>query len=274
MKLITFQEFDNIFQKNVANVFTFYNDTMQLETGQHNAGWLPGRIDLHQYVKSSAIRYYKIYCHLVENNVQSVCDVGGFFSAFPLTLHQLGFSVTMTEALKYYSESFTPLFNYVRSNGVTIVDYDPFEEPFHGNTTYDAVFALAVIEHYPHSLSFFLNNLKAMMHHNGIIVIDVPNIAYLRKRLRFLFGKTPLTHAATIYDSKIPFIGHHHEYTMEELLEVMNKANLNVVTKFYLNYSPSRIISVKNFLKNPVSSLLFMIFPNLRETIGVISKKR
>ncbi|MBK7987550.1 MAG: hypothetical protein IPK11_11690 [Ignavibacteria bacterium] len=61
---------------------------------------------------------------------------------------------------------------------------------------------------------------------------------------------------------------------MEELLEVMNKANLNVVTKFYLNYSPSRIISVKNFLKNPVSSLLFMIFPNLRETIGVISKKR
>lgn len=271
--MISFQEFDTLFQKNVTNVFQFYNDSMQLETGQHNAGWLPGRIDLQQYVRSSAIRYYKIYCHLVDNDVESICDVGGFFSAFPLTLHQLGFSVTMTEALKYYSESFTPLFNYVRNNGVTIVDYDPFEELFHGNTTYDAVFALAVIEHYPHSLSFFLNNLKSMMQREGILVIDVPNIAYLRKRLRFLFGKTPLTHASTIYDSKIPFIGHHHEYTMEELLEVMRKANLKVITKFYLNYSPSRVITLKNFLINPISSLLFMLFPNLRETIGVISQK-
>jgi len=172
----SFSEFSKIYHKKVEEVYKFWNTDMQAEVGKHNIGWAPP-CDFLNYLKLSDRRYYYAYCD-IDDNDKSICDVGGFWGVFPLTLKELGFEVTMTEALKYYSKSFDAIFKYIADKGVSIIDIDPFEQNFDATKKYDFVTIMAVLEHYPHSLKFFLNNINSIINSKGKIYIEVPNIAY------------------------------------------------------------------------------------------------
>ena len=72
-----------------------------------------------------------------------------------------------------------------------------------------------------------MQNMALLMNTSGRLYLEVPNIAYLPKRFTFMLtGKSPLTPIDQIYYSQTPFIGHHHEYTMEELKILARLSNL------------------------------------------------
>ncbi len=131
----------------------------------------------------------------------------------------------------------------------------------------DAVTAMAVIEHYPHSLRPFLGNVKGLLGAGGIVHIEVPNIAYWPKRVAFLLGRTPLADARMIYESAIPFVGHHHEYTMDELRAIAGLAGLEVLREDQYNYSLQP--SWERRLRRPVETLAFAFVPSTRECLSV-----
>jgi len=124
-------------------------------------GWSPERFDFGEYLRKSLRRYQVAIAALDRpGGLGRICDVGGFFGAFPLAMARLGHDVSMTEALRYYSKAFHPLFDYLRDEGIKIIDWDPFELAF--GTDYGR-FNMAVLEHYPHPPELLLRNLRSIL---------------------------------------------------------------------------------------------------------------
>lgn len=214
------------------------------------------------------------YKALLSHGAKTVCDIGGFGGVFPIVMKKLGFDMVMTEALKYYSAAFTPLFDAVRNAGVTIIDYDPFEDRPGFPDRFDAVTCMAVLEHYPHSPHFFMSNLESLVKPSGAIYLEVPNIAYWPKRAVMLLGKSPLPDISEIYSSAVPFIGHHHEYTMVELKKLASLSALEVKAEYAFNYSKpfprTPANHVKLWLTEPIRTVGCYVLPNAMEIISVL----
>jgi SAM-dependent methyltransferase len=185
-------------------------------------------------------------------------------------LRDLGYTVAMTEARGYYSRAFDPLFAFVASRGVEIADYDPFEANAALPTRFDAVTVLAVLEHYPHSLKRFMANVRGMIAERGILYVEVPNIAYWPKRVAFFrHGVSPLPPIEEIWESEVPFIGHHHEFTMSELRSLAKLAGLSVAHEDYYNYTLDNF-PVREVLRRPWLHLVPALVPRTRECLAVV----
>ncbi|HEV2473110.1 MAG TPA: class I SAM-dependent methyltransferase [Chthonomonadales bacterium] len=264
------KEFTAAYQESVAQVVRFWTPEMQTEIASHNIAWAPGKFDFHAYLRASVQRYHRAYSALAGRS-GPVCDVGGFWGVFPLTLRRLGYSVTMTEAMEYYGRSFDPLFEYLAQQDVTISDYDPFTAADGLPGKFDAIFIMAVLEHYPHSLERFMRNVQSGLSEGGLLYVEVPNIAYWPKRIQLLRGRTPCVTIGDIYHSRVPFTGHHHEFTMQELRELARMAGLRVTREEYYNYSGS---GIRALLSTPVTALAGRFSPSSREVLAVACTQR
>jgi len=273
MRSISFQEFKKIYEEKLEAIYKYWTREMQTEMSFHCYGWDPGVFNMRTYLEASVIRYYTAYRAFAKmGGGLTLCDVGGFWGVFPITLRQLGYEVTLTETLKYYGTSFEGLFDSIRAQGVKIVDYDPFKlGPVPDQ--YDMVTVMAVLEHYPHSLRVFMTNMKSMMQPTGGLYLEVPNVAYWPKRMSLLRGRTPLVDLENIYKSKTPFIGHHHEFTIAELRKLASWSELEIVREFFFTYSVTGGFW-KRLWDKPLETTVQLLWPETRECMAVLCQKK
>ncbi|MBD0373202.1 MAG: methyltransferase domain-containing protein [Pyrinomonadaceae bacterium] len=272
--LISFQEFDKVYQASVRAVFEHWTPEMQKEMAQHCHAWSPGLFDFKNYLEASAIRFYKAYLRVAEQGAQvSVCDVGGFWGVLPLTLKEMGYKVAMTESLKYYNDSFDALFDFIAARGVEVFDYDPFEEGAALDEQFDVVTLMAVLEHYPHSHKTLMENVAKLMRPRGKLYIEVPNIAYWPKRVGLLMGRTPLAQTADVYRSAVPFIGHHHEFTIAELRDLARLSRMRVLAEDFYNYTPESLPHFKMFVRSPFQFMASLFLKEARECLAVLCER-
>jgi 2-polyprenyl-3-methyl-5-hydroxy-6-metoxy-1,4-benzoquinol methylase len=246
---------------------------MQMEIAVHNQGWTPALYDFRYYLAASSVRYYKAYRSFAKKgNNQTICDVGGFWGTFPITLKALGYDVTMTESLQYYSDSFDDLQNYISDTGVDVVDYNPFEPEASTPGRFNVVTIMAILEHYPHSLKRFMENITSMLNPGGRIYIEVPNIAYWPKRANFLLGRSPLVPIREIFKSEVPFIGHHHEFSISELRDLALLSGLSILLENFYNYSLGDSFKLSMLVRNPIQFLAFRLLKSSRECLAIFCK--
>jgi len=265
---ISYKEFQKIYNKHLEVIYSYWTSEMQENIAKHNVGWAGHSFE--EYLKKSVKRFYIAYKN-IPDGVKTCCDIGGFWGIYPIVLKELGYDVVMTESLKFYDEGFKKLFAYIEEQGVKIVDIDPFMEKFDAGLQFDYVSIMAVLEHIPHSIAFFMDNIKSIMAEGGSLYIEVPNIAYVRKRFDLLRGISPLPHIESIYTSASPFIGHHHEYSLTELKSLCKMNNLKIENIERYNYSME--INPKKLVRYPLSNLAFAFIPNAREVLAVLGKK-
>jgi 2-polyprenyl-3-methyl-5-hydroxy-6-metoxy-1,4-benzoquinol methylase len=268
MTSITFDDFQRGHRDVVEEVLRHLTPDMQELIARHNAGWRTGEYDFRNYLMRSAIRNFKAFEALSSHDpgVTTVCDVGGFWGVLAVTLARRGLDVTMTETLRYFSGAFDPLFDFVRSEGVRIHDYDPFSNDAGVIGSFDAVTIMALLEHYPHSLKAFMHNLRGLLAPHGMLFVDVPNIAYLHRRLQLLRGETPLPPIRHIFESRVPFTGHHHEFTVAELRELAELAGFEVVKEDAYNYSGSTLklgSLPKSLLRGRADEVFLNLLPHM-----------
>ncbi len=273
MTTLSFQQFDLIYQESVNTVFQHWTREMQEELATHCHSWSPESFDFRNYLEVSSIRFFKAYRSFAKEGIgPRVCDVGGFWGVFPLTLKKLGFDVAMTESLQYYGDSFNGLFQSIRDHGVTIFDYDPFQPGAALPAKFDVIAVMAVLEHYPHSHRQFMGNIKSLLASDGIIYIEVPNIAYWPKRIALMRGQTPLAQLSEVFVSDVPFIGHHHEFTRGELRDLARLSDLSITYEDFYNYTPGSIPSLKMLLRFPIQFLAFNFLKESRECLAITCK--
>ncbi len=256
------------YRRCVDEVLRYLTPAMQQELARHNVGWATGATDFGEYLRRSEPRFFRAYQVLAARpGAASLCDIGGFWGVFPMTLKELGVQeVTMTEALGYYSSAFDGLFEAIRARGVRIVDFDPFDAASPTPGQYDVITVMAVLEHYPHSLASFMGQMLRMLKPAGRLYIEVPNIAYWPKRLQLLRGRSPLVSVEAIYRSAVPFIGHHHEYTLPELRGLAQLAGLRVIAVDAFNCSVDW--SFRYALSNPLFAFMSWFKKDSREVIS------
>jgi 2-polyprenyl-3-methyl-5-hydroxy-6-metoxy-1,4-benzoquinol methylase len=273
MRIVSFQEFDSIYQKSSKSIYEYWTTQMQADIATHCYLWRPGLFDFRTYLQASSIRFYKAYrSFAAEENVKTVCDIGGFWGVFPITLKSLGYDVAMTESLKYYNDSFQDLFKYIAEQGVAIFDYDPFQPNVPSLGCFDVITVMAILEHYPHSLKDFMKNIISLISPEGQVYMEVPNIAFWPKRINFLLGQTPLVKIEHIYNSEVPFIGHHHEFTLSELRNLVALSGLSVISENLYNYSPGTLPGIKTLIRHPFWFIVFSMLKDSRECLAVSCK--
>jgi 2-polyprenyl-3-methyl-5-hydroxy-6-metoxy-1,4-benzoquinol methylase len=271
---LAFREFNEVYQDAVRVIYSHWTPQMQTEIATHCYSWSPGSFNFKEYLQASTVRFYRAYHELAKRgDSRPVCDVGGFWGVFPITLKVLGYDVTMTESLQYYSRSFDKLFNSIADRGVKVVDYDPFKPEARLSGCFDFVVVMAVLEHYPHSHRIFLENITAMLSNEGLLYIEVPNIAYWPKRTALLRGRTPLAQIKDIYNSKVPFIGHHHEFTISELRDLVHLSGLSVIAEDFYNYSPGSLLNLHMLLHHTFQFGVFALCKDSRECLAILAKQ-
>lgn len=270
MNELPFSEFDAVYQSSVEEIWAHWNEDMQREIARHCVAWSPGRTDLLDYLRVSSIRFFKAYRALISCGGRSLCDVGGFWGVWPVTARKLGFDVAMTESLRFYGESFKPLFQQIEGAGVTIYDDDPFAPTFDTGRKFDLVTVMAVLEHYPHSLKVLIQNIRQLTTPRGRILLEAPNIAYWPKRTALLRGHSPLADINDIFNSEVPFIGHHHEFTLAEMRDLARLGGLRIEHEELYNYTLAHKSKPKLFLRHPLMSAALSLSKKSRECIAIV----
>ncbi|PKK88713.1 MAG: hypothetical protein CVV64_17480 [Candidatus Wallbacteria bacterium HGW-Wallbacteria-1] len=271
-------EFRKIYLETAEKLIPLITTEIQTGMAAHNPLWSRNANDFSEYIRKSWIRYWIALEGLISRertpiNVK-VCDVGGFLGIFPLTLKKLGFkSVCMTETLEYYGDCMTPIFELLTSAEVEIIDFDPFSHKIPPMNDSGFTTCMAILEHYPHSPRQFMDQVTSITKSGGLIHIEVPNIAYFPKRMNFLMGRTPLVDIAAIHRAKVPFTGHHHEYTMAELTELLTLHDLKILRRECYTYSIENPDSLRFMLRHPLLHVSQKYFPDTREVLSALALK-
>ncbi len=239
------KDFGQVYRQAVADIVPFLTPERLEVIGRHNPGWKSGRFDAPAYLETSEVRYsaalaaFERHGGAAVDGRLRVLDVGGFMGALPLAMVRLGAHATLSEHYGYYDGAFDDLRDFLSAEGVEIWDLDlsePLEPAPAGR--FDLIAAMAILEHLPSSPRPLLLNARALLAERGRLVVDVPNIAHWPARVGLMRGISPFPRIADVYHSESPFTGHHREYTVGELVDVLTWSGLSVDEVVTLNYTP------------------------------------
>ncbi len=266
--------FKKIFMKCLDDISTYVDSDLVQVMARHNIGYGRVGFNLIKYYRIEYKKYFAAYQKIVKYVPEKgkICDCGGFLGVFAYVLSQIGYKVSIIEALKYYENSFEPLYDFLREKGIEVIDFDMFDkegviENWYG--AFDIVCAMDIIEHYPYSLRYFIDNMKLLAKSDGYLFLTAPNIAVFHKRWSFFVaGISPLASIEEIYKSEIPYTGHCHEMTMVELEKLAELSKLKIVVKDW-----NSCYYYGEGIRNSIYKLIHKCFPNTRENLEILLQK-
>jgi 2-polyprenyl-3-methyl-5-hydroxy-6-metoxy-1,4-benzoquinol methylase len=275
-QLVEPQAFRSAYLQAVEDVMRHLTPERQTAIARHNVAWAPAAHDLGLYLRASVARYERLLRMLnaharVGREALHALEVGGFLGAYPLALARLEIPVTLVEHYGYYDGALDDLAGYLAASGVRIWDADFTGELQEEPPKYTLVTNMAMLEHLPDSPKRLMDNLRASTASDGLLVLEVPNIAYFHRRRRLLLGHSVHQEFESLYLSEAPYLGHHREYTAAELLQLVSWSGMQTQELTLYNYSLSlRRGSWSERLHALVMDLWpTYLFPRTRELIMV-----
>jgi SAM-dependent methyltransferase len=235
--------FQVTYRSSVADVMRFVTREKQLVIATHDQTLHPDRHNLLNYLEASEKRYSRVL-ELVNRHAKvgsaelTVLDTGGFLAAFPLALARLGIPTMIAEVYAYYHGAFDDLRSFLEGEGVGVWDLDlTHAQEGLPDRRFELVTNMAMIEHLPGSPKALMTNLRHLVRPGGKLILEVPNVGYWPKRWAALLGRSVHQPLDAVYESEPPFVGHHREYTEQELRDVLEWSGFlpDEITAF--NYS-------------------------------------
>lgn len=120
---------------------------------------------------------------------------------------------------------------------------------------FNFIFLCDVIEHLvPSDIPILIKEIKRVLKKNGSLVIVTPNIASLIKRINLSFGKNPIEFDLGLHEKAT--YGHIREYTMSELISIVNAEDLIIKKKKFFMIDSQRNIytRIENFSSKFINS--------------------
>jgi SAM-dependent methyltransferase len=243
-ELIDRERFRAAYRQAVRDIAPFLTAERQGAIARHNLGLHPDRYDLLSYLRASERRYVRAVDRFNDHaspadREPTALDVGGFLGAFPLALARSGARVTLVEEYGYYHGAFDDLKLFLEQHGVAIWPADFTQPLVAAPERFSLVTNMAMLEHLPSSPRQLMENLRRCVADDGVLILEVPNIAYWPNRLRALRGHSIHQAFDLYYASDPPFMGHHREYTVDELRALLEWSGFEVRSIDLHNYSLS-----------------------------------
>ena len=114
-------------------------------------------------------------------------------------------------------------------------DLDDHPPPF-DDEYFDLVIFTEVLEHIFAPPREVLTGIRQILRAGGKLILSVPNIAALNKRIKLLVGVTPLPHPdLKMRKDWVHGHGHLHEYTMKEIVSVLKACGFKIAKKGFLH---------------------------------------
>lgn len=191
--------------------------------------------DWKNYISLSSIRMVRALRLLTRYAKKGarVLDFGAYFGNFSLMLADAGFEVTALDSFDTYGPCFSDNVRLMKESGVRVQNFAAFEP----EGTYDAVVLMGVIEHVPHTPRFLLDQVRKTMVHDGLLILDTPNLAYIYNRQKLARGESIFAPIRSQFWTELPFEGHHREYTADEIEWMLDAAGFSVFESEAFNYS-------------------------------------
>jgi SAM-dependent methyltransferase len=234
-------------------------------TAQYNA----------KYFRQNTIRVYHAVDLLRSSEItgKSVLEIGSLFGTFAVPLRRLGYDVTAVDRYDHFRNAMPGHIDYMKSIGIRVVETDEDNEArvVASLGEFDIVICMAVIEHIPHTPKYFLQMLAEHVCKQGILLIDTPNVARYWNRKAISEGRSPYQNIDSQFNSKIPFEGHHREYTLVELIWMVSQIGFHDVKHRQFDYN---ILQYEHLSRGHIEALMNMtIDPSNTDTIMVAGRK-
>jgi SAM-dependent methyltransferase len=157
-------------------------------------------------------------------------------------------------------------------------DLDEAKLPY-PDESIDLVLFTEVMEHVFAPPSAVLGEVRRILRPDGYLLLSVPNIAALHKRLLMLLGRSPLPNADDqLKKDWVHGHGHVHEYTLRELRAILPRVGFTMLEQRYLSHTP--IDMLKNVRLGPGSRLFRAVYtcaqrlaPSFGTQIQILARK-
>ncbi len=135
--------------------------------------------------------------------------------------------------------------------------------------TFDIVLFLAVIEHLPDSPRPQLAEIRRVIKGDGLLILDTPNLGAFERKYNMLFySKGPYFELDHFFHSESPFSGHHREYNLKEIVQLLEWSGFSVDSSCFFDCAPRRAVC----LKSTLAKVLTPLFPSLRHELAVTAR--
>jgi len=212
---------------------------------KHNRGYLRYKASpVEHFIDAELARYLFTLKH-VSSSVprgKKILDIGFFIPFLPICFCKLGYEVHSIEKLELYGGALDEIITYTKSRyHIDIIDHDLFSDAETQGQTYEVILLLAVIEHLSGSPKSILKKLHRLMDSDSQLIVEVPNVASLSKRLLMLLkGIAPYPPIEEYFHSEYPFSGHNREYTINDVNYILSNSGYDVISISTFNQSLKR----------------------------------
>jgi len=184
---------------------------------------------------------------------------------FPET-HESPFRVT--------PEQLSDLEKVWEANRMEIKPYDLSEVFPFADSTFDIVVCNAVIEHTAGIHKHLFAEARRVLKPGGYFVVTTPNLATLLKRVRFLFGRSPMWDLKDYFETGKQFTGHVREFTVPECRTMFSWSGFEAVVVYARPaYFSWRQLKRPRIWHRVILSWLSWLSPNLGDVIFAVGRK-
>jgi len=136
---------------------------------------------------------------------------------------------------------------------------------------YDVVRCTGVIEHIPHTPRYLLEALDRVLRAGGALVLDTPNLVHIYNRQKLARGESVFADMRAQYYTARPFEGHHREYTMAELVWMLEQLGHTDLRVEAFNYSMYEQATLRG--RDVINHWAMVKDPTMREYLMTVSTK-
>lgn len=215
-------------------------------------------------------RYSKIINFLPEITINQIgLEAGLHSSIFAFSLKKI-FKLNTLHALEHPTTCLLYKHTHLKKlakNNILLKPVDLYQKKYPWeNNFFDFIICSEVLEHLiPARITHMFSEFNRILKREGKLILTTPNIASLLKRINLARGKNPIEFDLTVHDNDT--FGHIREFTMNEIITVLEEANFTTIHKQYY------CIDTKRNIFTQIENAASKIIPSLGNDMFVIAKK-
>ena len=193
------------------------------------------------FLKQSTIRIYHTLLCLDYFNIKNkkILEYGSLFGYFSSVLKDLGHHVTAFDRYNNFNGAFEEFCSDMKTRDINVIQSseDNEERDFGQLEKFDVIICMAVIEHIPHTPKYFLQRLRSKLKNGGILILDTPNVTRLENRTNLSNDLSNFQDIKYQFNTDIPWVGHHREFTMNELIYILKELSFSDIYHKRFDYN-------------------------------------